>query len=49
MCCDNCKSKCVFAFGLGLIVGSFFESGFTVALVGVAIVILSFALKQKCC
>ena len=49
MCCNNCKSKCLFAFGLGLIVGAFFESGFTLVLIGIAVIILSLALKQKCC
>lgn len=49
MCRTNCKWKCAFSFGAGLIVASFFESGFGLFMIGVAVIILSFALKSSCC
>ncbi len=47
MCHRSCVSKCVLTFGLGLIVASFTEGGFAVFLVGAAVIILSFTLKEK--
>ncbi len=47
MCRNNCKWKCALFFGLGLIVSSFCEGGFALFLVGIAVIILSFALKAK--
>jgi len=49
MRCAGCKWKCTFAFGSGLIIASFFESGFGLFMFGAAVIVLSFALKSCCC
>ena len=47
MCGRWCAPSCVLSFGLGLMAASFFKNGMAVFLVGLAAVILSFALKQR--
>ena len=47
MCGRNVFSKCVFSFGLGMAVSSFFVKGIALFLVGAAAVILSFALRER--
>ncbi len=47
MCGRNCTSKCVLAFGLGVMISSFCDKGIALFLVGAALVILSFALRAR--